>query len=96
MASYRQYRHSSSSDFGRPKPWKFELDPYARYELSKVPGIGDAFRALDQKKYYNDYLYSRGMTWDDVKYPALLSGEGAFGAGAATFRVSKNLFKLYR
>lgn len=96
MASYRQYRHSSSSDFGRPKPWSFELDPYARYELSKAPVIGDFYRALDQKKYYSDYLRNRGMTWNDVKYPALLGGEGAIGAGMSAFRVSRNLFRLYR
>lgn len=96
MASYRQYRHSSSSDFGRPKPWNFELDPYARYELSKVPGIGDVFRAMDQKKYYSDYLNNHGMTWNDVQYPALLGGEGAYGAGSAVYRVSKNFMKLYR
>lgn len=96
MASYRQYRHLSSSDFGRPKPWNFELDPYARYELSKVPGIGDFMRAMDQKKYYADYFANTGLSWNDVKYPALLNGPGAFGAGAGMFRVSKNLMRLYR
>lgn len=96
MASYRQYRRSSSSDFGRPKSWSFELDPYARYELSKVPGIGDAFKALDQKKFYNDYFRNTGMSWDDVKYPALLGGPGAFGAGMGAYNVSKNLFRLYK
>ncbi|AIY31252.1 putative capsid protein [Camel associated porprismacovirus 1] len=96
MASYRQYRHQSSSNFGRPSSMRFDLDPRTRYELSKVPFIGDAFRYMDQTKYYNDYLASRGMTWNDVKYPALLSGSGAYGVAASGYRVSKNFLKLYR
>lgn len=96
MASYRQYRHSSSSDFGRPKPWKFEMDPYTRYELSALPGVGDFFRAMDQKKYWSDYFHNTGMSWDDVLYPSLMKGERAIDAGMSAYRVSRNLFRLYR
>lgn len=61
MASYRQYRHQSSSDFGRPQSWSFEMDPYARYELSSLPVVGDFMRAMDQKKYWNDYMAATGL-----------------------------------
>lgn len=102
MASYRQYRHLSSSDFGRPDPWKFEMDPYTRWQLSRLPFVGDFMRAMDQQNYYNDYFRNTGMSWSDVKYPALLGGQNAIGAGTnaaytiAGGMVSRNLMRLYR
>lgn len=76
--------------------------PYARYQYSQLPFVGDWMRASDQQKFYNDYLRSRGMTWADVKYPALLGGTSVGGAvtGSANtamgMMVSRNLLRLYR
>lgn len=77
-------------------------DPYARWQMSRLPVVGDFMRAMDQQKYYNDYLRNTGMSWKDVKYPALLGGQNAVGAGVnsaytlAGMAVSRNLMRLYR
>lgn len=105
MASYRQYRHSSSSDFGRPKDmhlFDWANDPYFRWNMSRLPVVGDFYKALDQQKFYNDYFRARGLSWKDVKYPALLGGQNAFGAGTNAgyaiggTMISRNLLRLYR
>lgn len=85
-----------TSDYG------FLSDPYFRWQMSQTPIVGDFMRAMDQQKYWNDYLRNRGMTWKNVKYPALLGGQTAVGAGfnagytAIGAVVSKNLLRLYR
>ena len=45
-----------------------------RYGLSNLPYIGDVLRAYDNVQKTKDYLYNRGISWDDVKYPSLLNG----------------------
>lgn len=78
------------------------MDPYARYELSSLPVVGDFMRAMDQKKYWNDYMAATGLSWNDVKYPALLGGQRAIGAAVNTgqtamgLAVSRNLMRLYK
>lgn len=100
MASYRQAKGKITS--GGNWDFSFSLDPYARYQLSRTPILGDFMRASDQEKYYRDYFRNTGLKWSDVKYPALLGGQnytGAFvGAGytAVGGMVSRNLLKLYR
>lgn len=90
------------SGFGSMKDYGFLSDPYSRYELSSVPIVGDFMRASDNKKYWNDYFANTGMSWNDVKYPALMSGQRAIGAGvnvgysAAGAMVSRNLLRLYK
>lgn len=86
----------STSDYG------FLSDPFFRWEMSQFPIVGDFYRAMDQQKYWNDYLRNRGMTWKNVKYPALLGGQTAVGAGvnagytAMGAMVSRNILRLYR
>lgn len=74
--------------------------------MSQTAG-GQWLRASDQKRFYDDYLRLYGMTWDDVKYPALLKGESYAGAlrgtqhdVMSTFKgvgmVSRNIMSLYR
>lgn len=76
--------------------------PYARYQYSQLPIVGDWMRASDQQKYWNDYLSARGWTWDNVKYPALLGGTSVGGAisntasSSASMMISRNLIRLYR
>lgn len=105
MASYRQYRHLSSSEFGRPDDmhlFDWVNDPFTRWQLSQAPFIGGFYKAMDQQKFYNDYLRNRGMTWKNVKYPALLGGQTALGAGynagadVLGMAVSRNILRLYR
>lgn len=48
-----------------------------KYEASGVPFLGDFMRASDQTRWMNDYLKNTGLTWADVKYPALASGAGS-------------------
>lgn len=85
-----------SSDYG------FLSDPYVRWQMSQVPFVGGFLKAMDQQKFYSDYLRNRGMTWRDVKYPALLGGQTAVGAGisagtdALGMAVSRNILRLYR
>lgn len=77
-------------------------DPYFRWQLSRAPIVGDFYRAMDQQKFYNDYLKNTGMSWKDIKYPALLGGQNAFGAGVNSgytiggAMISRNLLRLYR
>lgn len=86
----------TSSDYG------LFSDPYVRWQLSRFPIAGDFLRAMDQQKYYNDYFRNTGLSWKNVKYPALLGGQNAVGAGMNTAYnvvggiVSKNLMRLYR
>lgn len=86
----------NGSDYG------FLSDPYFRWQMSQVPFVGGFYKAMDQQKFYNDYLRNRGMTWKNVKYPALLGGQTAVGAGvnAGTdllgYAVSRNILRLYR
>lgn len=48
-----------------------------KYEASGVPFLGDFIRSSDQTRWMNDYLRHTGLTWADVKYPALASGAGS-------------------
>ncbi len=62
--------------------------------LSGAPVIGGIIRSEDNWNYYNDYLNNRGMSWDDVRYPARsISGLGGFYGGISY--ISRNIVHLY-
>lgn len=101
MASYRQAKGKITRG---GDVWDFSVldSPYARWQYSRLPIVGDFYRASDQQRYYNDYLRNRGMSWSDVKYPSLLGGQNAIGASVsagysvAGMAVSRNLLRLYK
>lgn len=71
-----------------------------RYNMSKTPFLGDFIRAEDYARFWDDYFKNRPGAggWENVKYPALMSGSGTLtgGVGRASVRfVSKNLTSLY-
>lgn len=103
MASYRQYRSSSNyrerTRSRGEEPSLDYTDPYLRWNASQTPVVGDFLRASDQTKYWNDYLRNSQMTWDDVKYPALLGGTSPVGAISRTMNTGVSigiLRKMYR
>lgn len=83
MASYRAYR--SASNYRKRNVAKGSSptlnydDPYVRWQMSSMPVVGSTLRAMDQEKYYRDYFRNTGLSWKDVRYPALLSGAGLGG-----------------
>lgn len=63
--------------------------------LSNVPLLGDYFRMSDQMQSTADYMENRGLSWDKVKYPALLNnGQGSMTNGVRF--ISRNIERLYR
>lgn len=101
------YSGSGWSSDSRPPKWWDDVgqwmgSPYGRWQMSRLPVVGDFMRAMDQQKYYNDYFRNTGLSWNDVKYPALLGGQNAFGAGTSSGyaiaggMISRNLMRLYR
>lgn len=101
MASYRQYRSTSNyrarQDSRNSDASLDYTDPFVIYNLKDTPVIGSGLKASDQLKFYNDYLRNRGMTWKDVKYPALLGGVSPVGAGISMAEsVSRAWSRLYR
>lgn len=50
-----------------------------RYKMSGLPFIKDIMVYEDSMKRINDYMENRGLSWEDVKYPALLAGAGTGG-----------------
>lgn len=83
---------------------------YLKWQMSQMPG-GQWHRADDQTRYWDTYLRNAGLTWDDVKYPALLGGTSYGGAVSQTFgsvlrvgfsagyglgMISKNIKTFYR
>lgn len=54
------------------------------------------YNARDSVSYMDDYLNSRGMGYDDVKYASRTPGwSGGASAGATVTGVSKNVMDLY-
>ena len=106
MANYAMTRAQSdySRHYDRANQYRHDYvtGGYARYQISRLPIVGDFYRASDQEKYYNDYLRNTRQTWDDVKYPALLGGQNWTGAiaGAVSavpqMMISRNLLRMYR
>lgn len=64
--------------------------------VSDVPVIGDVLQWQQSDQKMQDYLDNRGMSWADMKYPALQTqvGLGSVVRSANSF-VSKNIEKLY-
>lgn len=50
-----------------------------RYKMSGLPIVKDLMVYEDNMQRMNDYLKNRGLSWEDVKYPSLLSGAGTGG-----------------
>lgn len=105
MASYAGYRsvhtyHEKTRD--NPRIHDDINDPYMRWQLSQTPVLGGFYRALDQDKYYSDYLRNTRQTWADVKYPALLGGSTMMSAfmsvpvSGANMVISRNLMRMYK
>lgn len=65
----------------------------AVYLASAFPLVGDAFKAIDTMRYYDDYFANRGLSWADVEYPTRLSTSGFSGL---TSYVSDNIKELYK
>lgn len=66
---------------------------------SGLPVIGDLLKASDQYNYTQDYLDNRGMSWEQLKYPALVNvGGGGFVSGlrSGSQYVSRNIERLYK
>jgi len=62
---WNKYRHRTT------------LTAEQRYNLSSAPGLGWILRAQDNQKYINDYMRSRNLIWDDMKYPSIAPGSGS-------------------
>lgn len=86
----------SYSDFYRnTEPWN--LSNEQRYNLASAPGLGWILRAQDNHKWITDYMSNRGLTWDDMKYPAIAPGSGsAFEPINGFVRLSATSRFLYR
>ena len=73
------------------------LDGKYRYMLQTtvagLPIIGDIYRSYDDMRYMEDYLNNRGMSWDDIRYPARTQGMQGFGSSLNY--LSKNIYRLY-
>lgn len=75
---------------------------YWRYQMKDTPVLGDALKAYDQNRFWNDYLHNIGKDWDFVRYPSLLGGTTYVGAGmsamssVAGVMISRNLMRMYR
>ena len=65
-----------------------------RYEMSGWPVVGGMMQSGARLRQLEDYMALRGITWEDLKYPELLSG-GRTPTGNA-LQVSSNIFRLYR
>lgn len=65
--------------YSRPPSSRLDMGTSQRlkYEASGVPFLGDFVRSSDQTRWMNDYLKHTGLSWSDVKYPALASGAGS-------------------
>jgi len=63
-----------------------------KYFVSGIPIIGEFIKNVDDYTYTRDYLKNRGMSWKDVKYPALRSGQSY---GSQLNFVSSNISRLY-
>lgn len=89
-------------------PWDAVLDTldiddearkHAIADISGVPIIGDVFKTLDRNQQITDYMKNTGLTWNDVKYPALMNTGSTYMINAArqgTNFVSDNVKKLYQ
>lgn len=66
---------------------------FTRYMLADVGAFGFyPFKMWDEYQFMSDYLKNRGLSWSDMKYPALAKNSGV----GAKLSVSKNIEKLYR
>lgn len=45
-------------------------------QFSDIPIVGDLWKYMDRNKQIDDYMNSTGLTWEDVKYPALFGSAG--------------------
>lgn len=71
-----------------------------KYNMAGFPGLGWMFRWEGQRDYNRDYMTPRGLTWADMKYPALQYGAGTLGSGIGntalgSLWVSSNLSRMY-
>lgn len=66
-----------------------------------VPELGSVWRAMDSVKSMDDYLKNRGMSYSDIKYPALTPAFNSVAGATTMIRneavqfVSRNISKLY-
>lgn len=67
--------------------------------LSEVPVVGDILKADAQAQYMDDYMENKGLSWEDVQYPALLNYGNSSLVNvmrSGTNFVSKNIEELYK
>lgn len=74
------------------------MDSRTRYIMEAVIGgaiapVGAYYEARDSMKWMDDYVSNRGLSYSDIKYPALTRGYRAIGAGVSF--VSSNIKRLY-
>lgn len=69
-----------------------------KYELADLPVLGWYWRLQDNRRFIEDYLRNRGLTWDDIKYPTRVTGSGGFYSGVhgSMNFISNNVLRLYR
>lgn len=68
-------------------------------QFSDIPIVGDLWKYMDRQKQIQDYMDNTGLSWEDVKYPALMNSGGTYimnMSRPATNFVSKNIEKLYK
>lgn len=94
MRRVGHWRPERFDDWGRQYNWDDYGSRYAYMMAYGTPFVSDFFRAYDNYRYYDDYLRSRGMSWNDVKYMGRMSGAGSFGSAGVS--VSRNLLYLYK
>lgn len=73
--------------------WFEDMRKGGIYVMSSLPFVGDAVKAVDNARYYSDYLNARGMSWRDVEYPSRLH---AGSMSSPINFVSKNIARLYK
>lgn len=97
----------SMSGYPRSRPLEF-VEKYKdpayrnqfRFNMAGAPFLGDFYRWEDSMQWYKDYGKNMGISWADMKYPALQRFAGSLGAGigssaGASWMFSRNLARMY-
>lgn len=74
------------------------MDARSRYIWKAVvggafPAVGKVWSSMDAMRWMDDYVSHRGLSYDDIKYPALTSAYGSVSSTASY--VSSNIRRLY-